>query len=333
MDNKKIIFSGVQPTGNLTIGNYLGALRNMVTLQEDYDCIYCVVDLHSITVRQEPAALRQNTLKVLALYLACGLSPDKSVIFLQSHVPQHAELTWVLNCLTYIGEINRMTQFKDKIRKHADNINVGLLDYPVLMASDILLYNTDVVPVGADQKQHLELSRTLAERFNSAYSPTFTVPEPYIAKVGAKIMSLQDPTKKMSKSDENENGFIAMSDDRATVLRKLKRAVTDSDNRIIHSSSKPGVSNLLEIYSLFSGCTVAEAEKKFAGVGYGEFKEQVAEAISNTLEPIQAKQQQLLADKAYLEQVLKNGAEQAERRAAKTLAKVYKKVGFIPKIY
>ena len=332
-DGKKIVFSGVQPTGNITLGNYLGAIRNWGAMQDEYQCIFSVVDLHSITVAQQPAELRKHTMELLALYLACGIDPEKSIVFLQSHVHAHAELAWVLDTIAYIGELNRMTQFKDKSRKHQDNINMGLMNYPVLMASDILLYQTDVVPVGKDQKQHLELARTLAERFNNRYSPTFVVPEPYIAKQGAKIMSLQNPSAKMSKSDQNENASIFLTDDVATVARKFKRAVTDSDTQVRYSlSEKPAVSNLLTIYSLCTGKTIAQCEKEFDGLGYGVFKEKLAQAVSDLLKPIQEKQALLLKDKAYLEKVLKEGAEKANYLANKTLQKVYKKVGFVPPI-
>ncbi|HPG92347.1 MAG TPA: tryptophan--tRNA ligase [Clostridia bacterium] len=332
MEDKKTIFSGVQPSGTPSIGNYLGAIKNMAAMQDGYRSIYCIVDMHAITVKQEPAELREKTMKLLALYLACGIDPTKSIIFVQSHVSAHAELAWILNSLAYVGEINRMTQYKDKIAKHKDNINAGLLTYPILMASDILLYNTDIVPVGQDQKQHLELSRTLAERFNSRYSPTFTVPEPFIPKIGAKIMSLTEPTKKMSKSDENENAFISMTDDEATVMRKLKRAVTDSDTEIKYAANKPGVSNLLTIYSLCEGITIKKAEERFADSGYGELKEKTAESVIKVLKPIQQKQKEILLDKEYLNSVIKEGALKAENIARKTLAKVYRKVGFIPRI-
>ncbi len=331
MDGKKTIFSGIQPTGIITIGNYFGAIKNMVSLQDGADSIYCVVDMHAITVRQDPAELRQRTLSLAALYIACGIDPDKSIIFVQSHVPEHAELSWVLSTLTYVGELNRMTQFKDKVSKNKDNVNAGLLTYPVLMASDILLYNTDVVPVGQDQKQHLELSRTLAERFNNRYSPTFTVPEPFIPKVGAKIMSLAEPSKKMSKSDENENAFVSVLDDEKTIIRKFKRAVTDSGDQIKHATDKPGISNLLAVYSLASGVTVDKAEKEFEDRSYAEFKEKVANAVAAELRPIQLKQAELLADKDYLTKVLAEGAEKARAIARKTLAKVYRKVGFVPR--
>lgn len=328
-NQKKTLFSGIQPTGRLTIGNYLGALSNWVKLQDEYNCIFCIVDQHSITVNQVPAELRQKTMNLLALYLAAGVDPDKNVIFIQSHVPAHAELTWVLLCNTYIGELNRMTQFKQKSQQHAANINAGLMDYPVLMASDILLYQTDLVPVGQDQKQHLELSRDLAERFNNKYSSTFVVPEPYIAKVGSKIMSLQNPTVKMSKSDENEKATIFLDDDKDTIIRKFKAAVTDSDNRIVFSADKPAISNLLTIYSAFSGVSIKDAEKEFDGVGYGDFKLRVADAVIAKLEPIQKRQQELLKDKDYLNSILIKGAQTANYLANKTLSKVYRKVGFV----
>ena len=285
---KKTIFSGVQPSGKLTLGNYLGAIRNFPILQEEYNCIYCVVDMHAITVRQDPAQLRKQTLEVLAQYIACGLDPDKSTLFIQSHVPAHAELGWVLNCYTMFGEASRMTQFKDKSSKHADNVNVGLFDYPVLMAADILLYQTELVPVGVDQLQHIELARNIAQRFNGVYSDTFKMPEPYIPKAGAKIMSLADPTRKMSKSDENQNGFILLMDKPEDIMRKFKRAVTDSDSRIIMSEDKAGVSNLITIYSLATGKTVEEVEAEFVGKGYGEFKPAVGEAVVELLRPIQS---------------------------------------------
>ncbi len=328
MEEKKRIFSGIQPSGNITIGNYIGALKNFIGFQDEYECIYCVVDLHAITVAQVPAELRKHTLELLALYIACGLDPEKSVLFLQSHVPAHAELAWALDCYAYVGEISRMTQFKDKSRKHSDNINMGLMNYPVLMAADILLYQTALVPIGVDQKQHLELARNLAIRFNNRYSETFVVPEPFIPKAGAKIMSLADPTSKMSKSDENPNAYVSVTDDADTVMRKFKRAVTDSENEIRFAPEKPGVSNLLTIYSAFAGCSVGEAEKHFAGQGYGELKSQTADAVIQKLLPIQAEQKRILADKAYLDGVLKTGAERAAYLANKTLRKVYKKIGF-----
>lgn len=329
---KKTVFSGVQPTGKITLGNYLGAIKNWGPLQDECNCIYCVVDLHSITVAQVPADLRKNTMELLALYIACGIDPQKSTLFIQSHVPQHAELAWALDTISYIGELNRMTQFKEKSRKHAENINMGLMNYPVLMASDILLYQTDLVPVGKDQIQHLELARNLAERFNSRYSPTFVVPEGLVYKQGSSIKSLQDPTSKMSKSDPNDNAIITLSDDADTIRRKFRRAVTDSDTCVRFGEDKPAISNLLTIYSLTSGESIADAEQRFAGKGYGVFKEAVAEAVIATVEPIQQEQQRLLKDKAYLESVLKQGADTAERIASKTLAKVYRKIGFIPRV-
>lgn len=326
---KKNLFSGIQPTGIITIGNYIGAISNWKKLIDSYNCIFCVVDMHSITVSQVPAELRKNTLELLALYIACGLDPEKCTLFIQSHVPQHAELAWVLNTLTYVGEMSRMTQFKDKSIAHKDNVNMGLMSYPVLMAADILLYNAHLVPVGADQKQHLEITRDLAARFNTRYSDTFTVPEPYIAKSGARIMSLQNPAVKMSKSDENPNAYISLSDDKDTVMRKLKRAVTDSDNLIKSGiEGKEGVTNLLAIYCSLSGKTVAEAEQEFDSAGYGRFKERVAEVVIETLTPLQLRQKQLLGDKQYLNSVIKSGAEKAHRIAAKTLSKVYRKIGF-----
>lgn len=327
--DKKILYSAAQPTNNLTIGNYIGAVKNWVDLQEEYDCVFAIANMHAITVRQNPAELRKNTLSLLALYIACGIDPKKCVLYLQSHVPAHAELAWVLNTFTYVGEMERMTQFKDKSAKHADNINMGLMDYPVLMAADILLYQADVVPVGVDQRQHLEITRDIAIRFNNLYSPTFTVPEGVYVKVGAKINDLLDPSKKMSKSAENVNGSVFISDDRDTVIRKFKRAVTDSDACVKYDpQNKPGVSNLLSIYSVFSGKTVEECEREFEGKGYGDFKLAVGEAVADKLAPIQAEQARLLADRDYLDGVLKDGAESAARRANRTLSKVYKKIGF-----
>ena len=327
---KKTVFSGVQPTGKITIGNYLGAIKNWRPLQEEHNCIFCVVDLHSLTVTQVPAELRKNTMELLALYIACGIDPTKSTLFIQSHVHEHAELAWILDTIAYVGEMNRMTQFKEKSRKHADNINMGLMNYPILMASDILLYQTDLVPVGKDQVQHLELARNLAERFNSRYSSTFVVPEGLLSKTGSSIKSLQDPSAKMSKSDPNENAFIALTDDADTIRRKLRRAVTDCDTVVKHSADKPAISNLLNIYSLCSGESIESAERRFDGQGYGVFKDAVADAVIATVTPIQAEQKRLLADKSYLESVLKQGAENASRIAAKTLSKVYRKVGLVP---
>jgi len=329
---KKRIFSGMQPSGMITLGNYLGALNNWTKLQDEYNCLYCIVDMHAITVRQEPAKLRQQARELLTQYLAVGINPEKNTIYYQSHVPQHAELSWVLNCYTYMGELNRMTQFKDKSAKHVDNINAGLYTYPVLMAADILLYQADLVPVGEDQRQHLEVTRDIAIRFNNLYGDTFTVPKAYIGKVGARIMALQEPTKKMSKSDENLNNTIALLDDPKVIMNKVKRAMTDSDNEVRFSEDKPGISNLLNIYCAVTGSTIKEAEKEFANVGYGTFKEAVGEAVVTRLEPIQVRVKELAADKAYLDQVIRDGAQKAERIAAKTLSKVHKKVGFPARI-
>ncbi len=332
MNDKKILFSGMQATGSLTLGNYLGALKNWLNLCDDYECFYSVVDLHSITVRQDPAELRKKARNLLMLYIAAGLDPEKNCIYYQSHVSGHAELAWILNCFTYMGELNRMTQFKDKSAKHADNINAGLFTYPVLMASDILLYQTDVVPVGKDQLQHLELTRDIAIRFNSIYGDVFTVPEPYLGKAGAKIMSLQDPTKKMSKSDENPNASIYLTDDRDTVIRKFKRAVTDSEARIHYCEEQPGVSNLIEIYGAVTGKTFEEVEKEFEGKGYGDFKLAVGEAVADLLTPLQTRFNELSQDKAYIDKIIKENGEKADYYATKTLRKVQKKVGFPEKI-
>ena len=329
MEENRNLYSAVQPTNNLTIGNYLGAVKNFVELQNEYDCYYAIANQHAITVRQNPAELRQKTAALAALYIACGADPEKCVLYVQSHVPAHSQLCWVLNTFTYVGEMERMTQFKDKSRKHADNINMGLMDYPVLMAADILLYQARYVPVGLDQKQHLEIARDIAQRFNNAYSPTFTVPEGIYMKVGAKINDLQEPSKKMSKSAENPNSSVFLTDDRDTVIRKFKRAVTDSGSEIKYDpENKAGVSNLLSVYAVFTGKTVSEAEKEFEGLGYGEFKLAVGEAGADKLAPIQAEQARLLSDKAYLDGVLKTGAERASYTANKTLNKVYKKIGF-----
>lgn len=328
-ESKKVLYSAVQPTNNLTIGNYIGAIRNFLALQNDYNCYFAIANMHAITVRQTPAELRQRTLSLLALYLACGLNPEQTAIYVQSHVPAHAELCWVLNTFTYVGEMERMTQFKDKSLRHAENINMGLMDYPVLMAADILLYQTEVVPVGLDQRQHLEIARDIAQRFNNIYSPTFKVPEGLYVKVGAKINDLQDPSKKMSKSAENPNGSVFLSDDKDTVIRKFKRAVTDSGSEIkFDPENKAGVSNLLSIYTAFTGKTVEQAERDFAGKGYGDFKLAVGEAVADKLAPIQKEQAKLLTDKTYLDNVLRSGAERAVKAANKTLSKVYKKIGF-----
>ena len=329
-EQKKVIFSGIQPSGELTLGNYIGALKNWVKLQDEYDCYYCIVDMHAITVRQEPKDLRRRTLEVLAIYIAAGIDPDKNTIFIQSHVPAHAEAGWLLNCNTYMGELSRMTQFKDKSQKYGNNIIAGLFNYPVLMAGDILLYQTDLVPVGVDQKQHLELARDIAERFNHAYSPTFKVPEPYIPKEGAKIMDLQEPTKKMSKSSENPNSYIFIMDPPEVIRKKISRAVTDSLGIVKYSDDQPGVKNLMTILSIFTGKSIEEIEKQYEGQGYAQFKKDVAEAIVEELEPIQKKVKELTDNKEYLESIYKKGAEKANYVATKTLRKMQKKIGFIP---
>lgn len=326
---KKTIFSGVQPSGKLTLGNYLGAIRNFGPLQEEYNCLYCVVDMHAITVRQEPAKLRRQTLELLAQYIACGLDPEKCVLFIQSHVPAHAELAWVLNCFTMFGELSRMTQFKDKSRVHSDNVNAGLFDYPVLMAADILLYQADLVPVGVDQVQHVELTRNIAQRFNGIFPDTFHMPEAFVSKTGAKIMGLQEPAKKMSKSDENPNGYILLMDKPEDIMRKFKRAVTDSDSRVIRAEDKPGVSNLITIYALATGKTPEQVELEFEGKGYGEFKPAVGEAVVELLRPIREKTEELLGNKDYLESVYRDGAQKAAALAQRTLSKVHRKVGFV----
>ena len=327
--NQKIVFSGVQPSGNLTIGNYLGAIRNFTRYSEEYKCFYCVVDEHAITVRQVPAELRRRTYETLALYMACGLDPEKNTLYVQSHVHEHAELSWILNCFTMFGELSRMTQFKDKSSKHADNINAGLFTYPALMAADILLYQTDVVPVGIDQKQHVELCRDIATRFNALYPDTFTIPEPIISKSGMKIMSLAEPTKKMSKSDENVNAVVYILDDKDTIIRKFKRAVTDSDTCVRFAEGKDGINNLMTIYSCFTGKTMEEIEREFDGKGYGDFKMAVGEVCADALAPVQTRFHELLADKAGLEAQMKKGAEEASWYARRTLSKVQKKLGFV----
>ncbi len=332
INDKKVLFSGMQATGNLTLGNYLGALKNWITLSDDYECFYSVVDMHSITVRQDPAVLRKRARALLTLYIAAGLDPEKNCIYYQSHVTGHAELAWILNCYTYMGELNRMTQFKDKAAKHVDNINAGLYTYPVLMAADILLFQTDVVPVGIDQMQHLELTRDLATRFNNIYGDVFTIPEAYIGKVGAKIMSLQDPTKKMSKSDENPNASIYLMDDPDTIIRKCKRAVTDSEACIAYRDEQPGLKNLIDIYSACTGKTPEEVVREFDGRGYGEFKLGVGEAVVSVLKPLQDRVKELEKDKAYLDMIIKNNAEKAQYFSNKTLRKVQKKVGFPERI-
>lgn len=333
IDGKKVLFSGMQATGKLTLGNYLGALKNWVSLNEDYMCFYCVVDEHSITVRQDPAELRKRARALLTLYIAAGLDPQKNCLYYQSHVSAHAELAWILSCYTYMGELQRMTQFKDKAAKHADNINAGLFTYPVLMAADILLFQADVVPVGIDQMQHLEITRDIAERFNHIYGDVFTIPEAYLGKVGAKIMSLQEPEKKMSKSDENPNASIYLTDTPDEILRKCKRAVTDSGNEVRYApEEKPGVSNLIDIYRAVTGKSVAETEAEFDGKGYGDFKAAVGETVVSVLKPLQDRVAELSADKAYLDGIIRDNAEKAAYTANKTLRKVQKKIGFPERI-
>ncbi len=327
LDGNKVLFSGMQATGNLTLGNYLGALK-WVTLCDEYMCFYSVVDLHSITVRQDPAELRKRARNLLTLYIAAGIDPEKNCLYYQSHVSGHAELSWILNCFTYMGELNRMTQFKDKSAKHADNINAGLFTYPVLMAADILLYQADVVPVGKDQLQHLEITRDIAQRFNAIYGDVFTIPEPYLGKTGAHIKSLQDPSKKMSKSDENLNGSIFLMDDPDTVIRKCKRAVTDSEACVRYSEEQPGIRNLIDIYCTCTGKTPAETEREFEGKGYGDFKMAVGESVVGVLKPLQDRFNDLSGNKDYIDKIIKENAEKANYYATKTLRKVQKKIGF-----
>lgn len=327
-DEKKILYSGMQATNSLTLGNYLGALKNWVNLNEEFDCFFGVMDLHSLTVRQNPTEFRQNARKLYALYVAAGLDPEVNCVYYQSHVPAHTQLAWILDCFTYMGELNRMTQFKDKSAKHADNINAGLFTYPVLMAADILLYQANVVPVGKDQMQHLEITRDIAERFNNIYGDIFTIPEAYIGKSGARIMSLAEPTKKMSKSDENANATIMLLDDKDTIIRKFKRAVTDSDTEVRYDTeAKPGISNLMDILSAVTGKTLDDIQTEFAGKGYGDFKIAVGEAVADELAPLQAEYERLLKDKAYIEGCIKQNDEKAAYFANKTLRKVMKKVG------
>ncbi len=327
---KKRIFSGIQPSGELTLGSYTGAIRNWNALQSEYDCVYCIVDLHAITVRQDPARLRRRCLTQLAQYLACGLDPEKCILFVQSHVPEHAELSWILGCHTQFGELSRMTQFKQKSQQHADNITAGLFTYPVLMAADILLYQADAVPVGADQKQHVELCRDIAQRFNGVYGDVFTLPEPLIPQVGARIMSLNNPANKMSKSDPE--GCVNLLDSPEDIRRKFRRAVTDSETSVRYDpETKPGVSNLLSIYSAASGKSVADAEAEFSGQGYGAFKTAVGDAVVELFRPIREESERLLSDKAYLEAIYRQGAERARAVAIRTLRKVHRKVGFLPR--
>ena len=328
--DKKMILSGLQPTGIMTLGNYLGAVKNWVALQEEYDCLFMIADMHAITLPKEPAELRKRCYEVLALYMACGLDPEKCTLFFQSHVPQHAELSWALTCSTYMGELSRMTQFKDKSKNTRDaSVGVGLFTYPVLMAADILLYQADLVPVGEDQRQHLEITRVLAERFNRLYGDVFTIPEPYIPEVGAKIKSLQDPMKKMSKSDANPNGYLSIVDEPEVIIRKMKRAVTDSDTRVCRGEGKEGIEHRMSIYSIMTGKSFEEIEQEFDGKGYGDFKLAVGEAVAEGLRPIREKYKELLGNKDYLKEVYTKGAQRAGRLASKTLRKVYRKLGFV----
>ncbi|MDU1278910.1 MAG: tryptophan--tRNA ligase [Clostridium sp.] len=330
-EQKKVIFSGIQPSGQLTLGNYLGAIKNWVALQDEFDCYFCVVDLHAITVKQEPKDLRQRTLEVLAIYIAAGIVPEKNTLFIQSHVPAHSECAWLLTCNTYMGELSRMTQYKDKSQRYGDSIGAGLFTYPVLMAADILLYNTDLVPVGQDQKQHLEIARDIANRFNNTYSPTFKIPDPYIPKVGAKVMSLQEPTKKMSKSDDNPNAYILIMDPPEVIRKKISRAVTDSLGVINYSDEQPGVKNLLDLLIAINSSTSEELVEYYKDKGYADLKKDVADAIVNELEPIQNKIKDILKDKKALEDIYKLGAEKANYVSMKTLRKMQKKIGFIPR--
>ncbi|WP_416187992.1 tryptophan--tRNA ligase [Clostridium perfringens] len=330
-DKKKIIFSGIKPSGDLTLGNYLGAIKNWTKLQEKYDCYFCVVDLHAITVKQLPADLRRRTLEVLAIYIASGINPEENTLFIQSHVPAHSEASWLLTCNSYMGELSRMTQYKDKSKKMGDSIGAGLFNYPVLMAADILLYNADLVPVGKDQMQHLELARDIGTRFNNSYSKTFTIPEGYVPKEGAKIMDLQDPSKKMSKSDANPNGFILIMDEPNVIRKKISRAVTDSIGVVNYTDEQPGVKNLINILCAIKGYTSEEVVKMYDGKGYAEFKNDVAEAIVEELAPVQEKVKALLGDKKALEEIYKKGAEKANYTAMKTLRKMQKKIGLIPR--
>ncbi len=330
-ERRQRVFSGIQPSGNITMGNYMGAITNWVTMQDIYDCLFCVVDMHAITVRQDPAKLREQSPSLLALLIGCGLDPEKNIMYIQSHVQQHAELSWILNCYTMYGELSRMTQFKDKSQKHADNINAGLFDYPVLMAADILLYNADLVPIGEDQKQHLELARNVAARFNNHHGDVFKIPEPYIPKVGGRIMSLAEPDKKMSKSDANPNAYILLMDKPEDIMRKFKRAVTDSEAKVEFREGKSGVNNLMTIYSIAAGKSIEEIEREFEGRGYGDFKMAVGEAVVEMLRPIREKTEDLLKNKDYLEEIYSKNALRAAVLAERNLVKIRKKVGFVPK--
>ncbi|MBQ3970488.1 MAG: tryptophan--tRNA ligase [Clostridia bacterium] len=328
-EKKKIVFSAIQPSGTITLGNYLGAVKNWTAMQEEFNCIYALADLHTITVRQEPSVFRKNILDAYASILACGIDAEKSLFFIQSHVTTHAQLAWVLNCYTQFGELSRMTQFKDKSAKHADNVNAGLFTYPTLMAADILLYQADMVPVGADQKQHLELSRNIAERFNGLYGNVFKVPEPYIPQNGARVMSLQDPTKKMSKSDENVNACVTLMDSPETVMKKFKRAVTDSEAKVRYAEGKDGINNLMTIYSAVTGLSFEQIERDFDGKGYGDFKTAVGEAVVEELRPVRERYEKYIADKAYMEECYRKADEIAQKISQRTLSKAMKKVGFI----
>lgn len=330
-EKKKIVFSAIQPSGTITLGNYLGAIKNWAAMQDEFSCIFALADLHTITVRQEPAVFRKNVADAYASILACGIDPEKSLFFIQSHVTTHAQLAWLLNCYTQFGELSRMTQFKDKSAKHADNVNAGLFTYPTLMAADILLYQADMVPVGADQKQHLELSRNIAERFNGLYGNVFKVPEPYIPKNGARVMSLQDPTKKMSKSDENANGFITLMDNPDVIMKKFKRAVTDSEARVAYAEGKDGINNLMSIYSTITGKTFEQIEAEFEGKGYGNFKTAVGEAVVEELRPVRERYEKYIADKAFMKECYSKSAEIAQKFSQRTLDKAMKKVGFVLK--
>lgn len=328
-NQKKLIYSAIQPSGMLTLGNYLGALRNWVRLQEEYDCIYTVADLHAITVRQQTAAFRKQILETYALLIAVGVDPEKSLLFIQSHVAAHSQLSWILSCYTQFGELSRMTQFKDKSAKHADNVNAGLFTYPSLMAADILLYKADLVPVGADQKQHLEITRDIAARFNNIYGEVFTIPDGFIPKVGARVMSLQEPTKKMSKSDENVNAWVAILDKPEDIMRKFKRAVTDSEAEVAFRDGKDGVNNLMGIYSAITGKSLEKITEEFAGKGYGDFKTAVGEAVVEELRPVRERFDELMKNRDFLTETWRKGAENAEKLANRTLSKVMKKIGFI----
>jgi len=329
-EEKKVVYSAIQPSGAFTLGNYFGAMKNWTQMQEDYHCLFCIADLHAITVPQVPADLRRRTYESMAMLMAIGIDPEKSILYVQSQVPEHTGLTWILNCFTYMGELSRMTQYKDKSRKQGHNIRVSLFDYPVLMAADILLYQTNLVPVGSDQKQHVELARDIANRFNTTFSDTFVLPEPYFGETGKRIMSLQEPQKKMSKSDSNPNGFVALLDDPDVMIRKFKRAVTDSEMRVAYDpKNKPGVSNLMEIYNCTTGRSLADIEKEFEGKGYGNFKMRVGESVVETIKPIQTEYQKLMQDKKYLESIMQENAEKASRIAQRTLRKARRKTGFV----